>query len=612
MNDGAGDKAKVSDVSEVADRQGRGAERTRSGGARSPSMSEKVPPVPAKESDTINASDVFASIRTPSQVVEREILRVVATLQGPDSKGAFERARTETLFWVRRRTGGRLPKDAWDGRGFDHLPGGRAVMARSVDNEIATLWALRADDPDKNIPGRTWITEVAIGLPKKGQAQMSVRLMAYSSESDLVISPHVPGVVRQVHNRCGLCSGKYPVIDAPKYIETDGELSRFLELLEDPNRCLPVIVASGDERAGDPGSPLLNTESLAIATLGIAHVVILPAKHSYTVSEKIGKARSVFHGAIRMYMSGFNQSADPYEHPLFVGYRVSNSPKEIEVELRRLAARESVRRTRLGHDVLPFADVRSEAARRKAQQREVATDRVVRGNRLAKERIEALERQVQAQKSEVRALEAQVRSAKSDAERCFDLATQEEERAKVAEKNQQGLRAHVQALRDTLSQQHIDPDRDLELPNTWEWFAEWCDEHLAGRLVLVPRARRGIKKAILDDARTAAECVLWLSSTYRRIRMQGVDEVGRAARDHVRIVRRRDGKNLEGIQNSLCGEDEFSFDWQDRRLKADWHVKNGGNTRDPARCLRIYYCYDEVTQQIVVADMPRHRKTGAT
>lgn len=513
----------------------------------------------------MNASDVFASIRTPSQVVEREILRVVATVQGPDSKDAFERARTETLFWVRRRTGGRLPKDAWDGRGFDHLPGGRAVMARSVDTEIATLWALRADDPDKNIPGRAWITEVAIGLPKKGQSQMSVRLMAYSSESDLVISPHVPGVVRQVHNKCGLWSGKYPVIDAPKFIETDGELSRLMELLEDPNRRLPVIVASGDERAGDPDSPLLNTESLAIATLGIAHVVILPAKHSYAVSEKIGKTRSVFHGAIRMYMGGFNRSADPYEHPLFVGYRVSNNPGEIEVELQRLAARESVRRTRLGHDVLPFADVRSEAARRKAQQREVAADRVVRGNRLAKERIEALERQV--------------RSAKSDAERCFDLATQEEERAKIAEKNQQGLRAHVHALRDTLSQQHIDPDRDLELPNNWEWFAEWCDEHLAGRLVLVPRARRGIKKAILDDARTAAECVLWLSSTYRRTRMQGVDELGGAARDRVRIVKRRDGKNLEGIQNSFCGEDEFSFDWQDRKLKADWHVKNGGNTR---------------------------------
>lgn len=68
----------------------------------------------------------------------------------------------------------------------------------------------------------------------------------------------------------------------------------------------------------------------------------------------------------------------------------------------------------------------------------------------------------------------------------------------------------------------------------------------------------------------------------------------------------------QGVENSPYGADTFQFDLHGQRLDADWHVKRGGNTRDPVRCLRIYYAWDEATQQIVVADMPAHRRTGAT
>ena len=40
--------------------------------------------------------------------------------------------------------------------------------------------------------------------------------------------------------------------------------------------------------------------------------------------------------------------------------------------------------------------------------------------------------------------------------------------------------------------------------------------------------------------------------------------------------------------------------------------ENGGNTRDPRRCLRIYYFWDEESQMVVIATMPAHIRTGAT
>jgi len=68
----------------------------------------------------------------------------------------------------------------------------------------------------------------------------------------------------------------------------------------------------------------------------------------------------------------------------------------------------------------------------------------------------------------------------------------------------------------------------------------------------------------------------------------------------------------DSIRNSHCGGDEFEYDWNGQRYTVDWHIKCGGNTRDPKRCLRVYYFWDEDSQQIVVVDMPEHRRTGAT
>jgi hypothetical protein len=49
----------------------------------------------------------------------------------------------------------------------------------------------------------------------------------------------------------------------------------------------------------------------------------------------------------------------------------------------------------------------------------------------------------------------------------------------------------------------------------------------------------------------------------------------------------------------------------DKQLLA-LHFKNGGNTRDPERCLRIYYFWDDESQQVVVGSLPGHLDTRAT
>ena len=521
--------------------------------------------------------------RDRSGVITREILRIVATLDPPDGADRLGQVRKEVLIWAQRRSGGQLPDAAWNGESFEHLAGGRTVLALRVDSEDAVVWALRADDPDKRVAGRVWTTEVAMRVQNGIPPELSVRQSVSSSEIGMRINPHVPGLLLQIAEKCKLTVGGIHIQSRPIRIASEEDVGTLVSLLQDRDRHLPIIVASGDERAPDPKAPLVDVESIARATLGLALVVEVPASYTYALSNAFGKVRSAYYGAIRVYLPGFDDSADPYIHRLFLGDSVMYAPEATENELRWLVAKDSLRRTRLGQDLLTFAGVRSAAAKSKQ-----AAARHASGTE-----------QLLAAQAHIEALEKEIEAAREQADQNFDIATGEEDRADRAEEIQHGLRARVEHLERALAARGIEPYEGITYPQQWEDFSNWCDENLSGSLVLASQARRGIKKARFDDLSVAAECLCWLASEGRKRRIDGG---GTLANIPIK----------PGVENAPCGHDSFEFTWQDRRMTADWHVKNGGNTRDPQRCFRIYYCFDERTQQIVVADMPAHRRTGAS
>jgi hypothetical protein len=67
-----------------------------------------------------------------------------------------------------------------------------------------------------------------------------------------------------------------------------------------------------------------------------------------------------------------------------------------------------------------------------------------------------------------------------------------------------------------------------------------------------------------------------------------------------------------GVYNAYCGGDTYQTLWQGRRHEVDQHIKNGGNARDPKRCLRIYYFWEPDLQKTVIDHLPAHRHTSAT
>src|SRR5262249_228555 len=68
--------------------------------------------------------------------------------------------------------------------------------------------AIRADDPDKCVPGRVWTTEVVVGLTNDKPCNFSTRLLVSTLEDELEIEPHTPGFMQQVAEKCALSRGR--------------------------------------------------------------------------------------------------------------------------------------------------------------------------------------------------------------------------------------------------------------------------------------------------------------------------------------------------------------------------------------------------------------------
>ncbi|MBA8843467.1 cell division protein FtsB [Ochrobactrum sp. RH1CCR137] len=522
--------------------------------------------------------------RMPRVVREHEVLRVAGWMPGEDPNAVARKAAGEVLRWAQRRAGQRFPREAWGGESFELPLPGRDPSAIRLRAGTSDLWAFRVHDPDKNVPGRAWTTEVVLGhLPGK-PAQFSTRLLVATPEENFSIDPAVPGFVQQIAGKCHLMVGSQAASATPE-VYVDGEdAEALIEHLTDPGRQLPTIVLTLAEGAS---APYINAEKLAGVLTGLAHVAVARPDAAWRLTERLGKRLSVFGGATRVYQPDFKDTADPFAHRLVLsGQLVSVDGVERATRwLRESAAQACLQRTRLGVDVVAFSAIR--AGQLEVQQLNLREADASDADQL----VAALKR--------IEALKGEVEDLKTEQTYYIEEFDKERERAELAEAQAQKSAYRIQQLTDQLKSKGDDPDQEIQLPTDWSEFASWCEEKLAGRLVLTPNAYRGTRKPLFQDVETAARSLLWLATEGRdRFREGG------GALANISI--------FDGVQNAPCGADAFDFDWNSRRFSAEWHIKNGGNTRDPIRCLRIYYCFDPQTQQIVVSDMPAHRRTGTT
>lgn len=555
------------------------------------------------------------SARRPAAPACRE-LWVRAEMPVRAAASASNDCRDIVLAWLQDRMGSALPRKALRHRDFSHGDGSMLCRGVRVRDGRRDHWAVQIEHNPG--PGRELVTEVGV-LGRTGHPPVVRVGVVDQSIAPGGVADEYPGrLLADLGAAMPLLQDGRKLAHEPIVIGSEAMMDAFLDMLLDPGRALTFAVLSVP-----PDEDVAAVESragvLARTLAGVAVVWVLPTPMTYRLSDRVSKNLSAFLGAWRCYRPGFSERSRREGHPLMLwdslkGERGTEHATRLFL---RLSVEERAKVARAG-DLPDYAALKREAEsvvrgparllnRLRSTIWAAAPGTAVREPAVAAPAAEpdapAAESEAASgapAASEAPAFRRRLRAARAKARDRANRYERARKRADAAERQRDDAARRAEQLAGLVRILGGNPDAEIPFPTGWDEFGQWCDEHLGGRLALTAAARRDLEGARFADVGLAAQCLNWLAHDYREGRLRGGDP-----ELHGRI----DGIE-NGVFNVPCGGDSFECSWDGRNHAVDWHIKRGANTRDPRRCLRIYYFWDQRKRQVVVASMPGHRRSG--
>jgi hypothetical protein len=519
----------------------------------------------------------------------KPVVQVTSELAGLEPSESVVVARHCLLRWLRdKQRITDLPDAAWNGSSFelDSLPS-HSVAVESFGD----LWALRFDKADDQVHGRIWRSEAIVGL-SSGVALVGARLTVISREWDIPHFKSVPRAILDLVQSPGLVDYGVSLRSAPIDINTNDDLESLIALLENRARTRPVYVVSTALNT----TLDLDATRLALRTAGLAHVVRLSKDVAWAFSDIVGRNLSVYGDAIRTYKPGFDRYSGAWEdHPLATGDWIRRrfvSADRFMAMLVENAISDTVLLPNLERRLPSFTSVRQVVSQRRLEAARKDT-----GN--LSEMMEIYRQDNDRLREDIAAAEQLL----DEKERIHQGVQAERER--FAQQNY-NLRTRI-ALLESHGEQR-ERDQDVQWPTRYEEMESWAAMYLGDRLLLLPRALRGLKKAEYNEVQTVAKALRYLGSEYWELRAgSGTREASIDA-----------ARNL-GVEVAPTGDqatlrqwrEQYEVSWGSERCFLDTHLKCG-SSRDPRNCLRIYFFWDEDSNQIVVGHLPNHLTNEAS
>ncbi|MYI50186.1 MAG: hypothetical protein F4114_14020 [Rhodospirillaceae bacterium] len=524
------------------------------------------------------------------------VLQVTGTLNSKTIDTELINGRRETLKWIQKRSQ-KLPSSAWNFETFELEYGGTGAI--SLKDGSTDYWVARLVDPDKNVAGRTWTTEISI-VKSDNVARFGLKQIVQTREEEPEFVPAIPGVLRQIINACNLEVDNRVLEETAWVLEQEREIDELLSQIYNPNRQLPIYVVTLDESEIDSRNAILNVQDLAKRCIGLAHVVVLPGPLTFVLTDQLDKQFSVFRGAVRTYLPNFDQYSDsPYDHPLAMPDRITNwgdrGANDFVDFLVKRAASSSSRYQKRRNFIPSFTRVKEAVGR---QQRETSANEGAEFEEqleLANLAIEEIEKQ--RDEWEDLALVAEQENQR------------EQERNSKLESELFRLRHRIVELEEHLISRS-GKSVEIEIPSSYGEVKEWSERYLGDRVILTGKAFRAAKAAEFENVSLSYEALLMMANEYWKMKVYGGEE-------RIRIFEKK-LKEL-GLENSRTGEktklleqgDEFLVSWRGSKKLLDWHLKNNVS-RNPIKIFRLYYFWDDETQQTVVGSLPSHLRTRLT
>lgn len=535
----------------------------------------------------------------------RPISQVLLTCssEATDAGHVADEIRRVVLRWIRGKAGRSLPQPAWDGDPFNlaHVGAQRAEATR-VDG----YWSARADDQDKTVARRTWVTDVTLAT-ESDRVLFGTRLFAVTHGEDVPMSRSLPYLVRDVVNSvdCYIDGRKiesqrigHRINIQPWVINSESEVESLVSFLTDPSRKLPVCVFSLPEWSTSPNDTALNTEPVLNGTVGVAHVAMLTGPASHLLTESIGREWSVFRSAVRTYWPKIDlDTSDPFQHllttlPKMEGWE--GGPDGFGKVLIESLLRSTVS-YRYVEDVLPtYARVR-QMRREQVRQVELEGD-ISEHERLeqARQDYDDLQQQFEEEKDELYGFV-------SDAEN-----ERNQLKGQLADAREQikSLNARIYHLRSSQSGNDTSMTEETEIPADLESLEGWSKNHLGGTVFLHNRAIRAARKSRFENVPLAYKALILLRDYYAPMKHEGGIDARRAYDDALHQLGLEDSEPFTGTRAAQVG-DSYFVEFGGKKRYLERHLK-GSNSRDERYGFRLYFFWDDDTDQVVVGSLPSH------
>jgi len=519
----------------------------------------------------------------------KPVVQVTCEISAKSPIQASVAAKTELLNWLRDKQRIRdIPASAWNGEPFEiDEPPDSSVAVEAYEN----LWALRYNKPDSELRGRVWRTEAIVGV-QGDIALLGVRLTVITRDWEVPFFRSVPRVILDLAEELELVDYGVKLTATPLIVDNAHQVRELVDLLELPTRTRPVFVIS----RGFEADLVVDPSYLAQRTAGIAHVAVIDKDAAWLLSEALGSELSVYGDALRTYKPGFDRfDARWDDHPLATREWLRGKFEKRSVFTNMLvesAIRNSVALPNLEHRVPTFSRVRQVLAKRRMAA-------ALQANVSGAEMLRIYEEDNKRLQMDLDAAEYLLEE-KEQLQR-----TVGDERDQIARQNF-SLRVRIQQLET--SRTRDDASEAIEWPSGYEALDGWVGRYLGDRVVLLPRAARAAKKAEFQDIVLVAQALLLLGNEYRQLRMgTGNREGFEAAADRLGIALSGSGSEASLMQ----WREEYEVTWGRTKRFLDMHLKRG-KSREPKNCLRIYFFWDEDSQQVVVGHLPSHLTNDMT
>ncbi len=533
--------------------------------------------------------------------------------EGQSAREVFDAAIQLILDWFSESFQRTIPDAVRRHEDFELERTGRVVF-RGVSIPERGIWSTRLICAETALPDGPLVpgqsVDMALRLGEDG-----VRL-ALRSFIPLDREPHEdpPPVLDVLSARIGLLDVRR-IGGQPWMLQTPADLQALHELLLDRRRAMPVILLTQTDPAKlqtRVGKFMLPPEMLARRLRLQAHVVCLPRELSYSWTDMVGKPWSAFLGAVRTYHPQLNFETDElYAHPLVMADKILfwrwNDLTAEDAFMEFLVSKvgeQTVRRSLDLNGVVFDADARQLRAELERARIEQEIEHYQTSVKTVDELTSRLDRVTRVHAEELAALRERVQQLTDDLEVALQMGAEAAEDANRSRSTIHHLQLQNDALRQLLERKGAGQDQETPIPPGYEGMAEWVETHLVGRLMLHPRAERSLADAQFEDAPLIYRCLLLLAGHYRNMK-RGIEGAKAAFEQELATLGLRHGPS---ISRERAGEhgDHYFIQHAGRRHFIESHLRNNGNTRDPRRCLAIYFLWHEESQQVIICSLPAH------